>query len=114
MEGLTGIREGIRTALTADIKGAPMPDEDAILQHAEIIIEAVALSRAMLDRDIIEARFRARLVRSLAAEAGLANVANAAQSVVVLLGDGPDSPAAGYGEVIKALSVAIDEAQANL
>ena len=91
-----------------------MPDEAAILQHAEIIIEAVALSQAMLDRDIVEARFRARLVCTLATDAGLADVAGAAQTVVVLLGDGPDLPAAGYGEAIEALSVAIDEAQANL
>ena len=39
-------------------------DEDAILIAAELILDAVALSEAMLACDFEEARFRARLVQS--------------------------------------------------
>ncbi|SEV96492.1 hypothetical protein [Luteibacter sp. 329MFSha] len=88
-----------------------MPDEDVILQHAEIILEAVALSESMLDRDILEARFRARRVHSLAVAAGFPDVAHAALHVVDRLGDIAELPAHGCGEAIEALSIAIDRAQ---
>lgn len=88
-----------------------MPDEDAILQHAEIILEAVALSEAMLDKDIVEARFRAGRVHSLAVAAGFPEVADAALHVFDRLGGGAELPADGCGKAIDALSIAIDRAQ---
>jgi len=86
-------------------------NEDAILQHAEIIVEAVALSQAMLDGDVQEARFRARLITTNADIAGLSDVGRAASRVVHLLGRGSMAPRPGYGQAIEALSVAIDRAQ---
>lgn len=88
-----------------------MPDEDAILQHAEIILEAVALSEAMLERDIVEARFRASRVHSLAVAAGISEVAHAARHVVDRLGDEVAWPAHRCGKAIDKLSIAIDRAQ---
>lgn len=88
-----------------------MPDEDAILQHAEIILEAVALSEAILDRDIVEARFRARHVHALAVAAGFSDVAHAALHVMDRIGGGDELPAHRYEQAIDALSIAIDRAQ---
>lgn len=88
-----------------------MADEDAILQRAEIIIEAVALSLAMLDSNVQEARFRARVTATTADIAGLDDVSQAACRVVDFLGLGSTAPRPGYGQAIEALSVAIDRAQ---
>lgn len=85
-------------------------NEDAVLHHAEIIVEAVALSQAMLDGDLQEARFRARLIATTADIAGLGVVGRAAARVVDLLGRGSMAPRPGYGQAIEALSVAIDRA----
>lgn len=83
-------------------------NEDAILQHAEIIVDAVALGQAMLDGDIQEARFRARLITTNADIARLSDVGRAASRVIDLLGRGSMEPRPGYGQAIEALSVAID------
>jgi hypothetical protein len=109
-----------RLQRSADIHARP-PDgqqdvpmtnnEDTILQHAEIIVDAVALGQAMLKGDIQEARFRARLITTNADIAGLSDVGRAASRVVDLLGRGPTAPRPGYGQAIEALSVAIDRAQ---
>ncbi|MDR6643573.1 hypothetical protein J2X57_002794 [Luteibacter sp. 1214] len=82
-------------------------NEDAILRHAEIIIEAMALGQAMMAGDIQEARFRARLIATTADIAGLDDVGRAAGRVVDLLGRGSTAPTPGYGQAIEALSVAI-------
>jgi hypothetical protein len=89
----------------------PTNDESAILQHAEIIVEAVALSQAMLDGDLQEARFRARLIATNADSAGSGDIGRAAGRVVDFLGRGSTAPRPGYGQAIEALSVAIDRAQ---
>jgi hypothetical protein len=85
-----------------------MPEnEDFILHHTEIIVEAVALSQAMLDGDLQEARFRARLIATTADIGGLGDVGRAAGCVVELLGRGSMATRPGYGQAIEALSVAI-------
>lgn len=82
-----------------------------ILQHAEIILEAVALSEAMLERDVVEARFRSSRVHALAVEAGFPDVVRAALHVMDRLGDADKLPAHSCGQAIDALSIAIDRAQ---
>ena len=89
-----------------------MPEgEDSVLQHAGIILDAVALSQAVLDGDLAEARFRASLVASHANEAGLAIVEKAAVNVMVILSPAKGLSAVGIGPAIERLSIAIDEAQ---
>lgn len=100
---------GIRQPLGQ--QDVPMTNnEDAILQHAEIIVDAVALGQAMLDGDLQEARFRARLIATNADIAGLSDVGRAVGRVVDLLGRGSTAPRPGCGQAIEALSVAIDQA----
>lgn len=87
MEDLTGFHENASSRACRLLqKKAPMTNGDAILQHAEIIVEAVALSQAMLDGDLQEARFRARLIATKADMAGLGAVGRAAGRVVDRLG----------------------------
>lgn len=93
-------------------EGDFMPEgEDSVLQHAGIILDAVALSQAVLDGDLAEARFRASLVASHANEAGLAIVEKAAVDVMVILSPAKGLSAVGIGPAIERLSIAIDEAQ---
>jgi hypothetical protein len=93
-------------------EGAFMSEgEDSILQHAGIILDAVALSQAVLDGDLAEARFRASLVASHAREARLDAVEKAAVNVMGILTPAKGLAAVGVGPAIERLSIAIDEAQ---
>lgn len=85
--------------------------KDSVLQRAGIILNAVALSQAVLYGDLAEARFRASLVASHANEAGLAIVEKAAVNVMVILSPAKGLAAVGIGPAIERLSTAIDEAQ---
>lgn len=86
-------------------------EEDQILKHAGIILDAVALSRAVLDEDFLEARFRAGLVACHAGMAGLVTVERAAEHVVNVLTPSEGLYAVGIGPAIERLSIAIDCAQ---
>jgi len=85
--------------------------EDEILEHAGIILDAVALSQAVLDGDLAEARFRASLVACHAEDAGMDTVARAAAQVVDVLTPAKGLAAVGIGPAIERLSRAIDRAQ---
>lgn len=85
-------------------------EDDQILKHPAIILDAVALSRAMLDEDFLEAPFRAGLVARHAGMAGLATVERAADHVVDVLTPAERLYAVGMGTAIERLSMAIDRA----
>jgi hypothetical protein len=60
-------------------------DQELILSRARLALDASAIGQAMLDGDPEEARFRAHLLRSDAADLGWDEVARAALRVVMLL-----------------------------
>jgi hypothetical protein len=87
-----------------------MIDDDAVLDAAELLIDAVALSEALLDGDLSEARFRARLLATKAPAAGYEQVHVAAAHVVDLLGLPGDRPKAGYARAVMTLSATVEQA----
>jgi hypothetical protein len=91
-----------------------MPDEEAILEVAALIVDGVAVSEALLAGDIVEARFRAQMVANYANAHGMHAVQTAAVKVVRLLGDGSHPPLPGYAQAVLDLSEALDRALARL
>lgn len=87
-----------------------MPEDDAVLDAAELLVDAAALSEALLEGDLSEARFRARLIATRAPAAGYQEVHVAAVQVVDLLGLPGQRRQAGYAEAVMTLSVAIEQA----
>jgi hypothetical protein len=83
-------------------------DEDILLARAQLAIDAMAISRAMLDRDFDEARFRAHLVLCEASTMGLPAVGASAQKILDVLGPLGTAPAPGIGRALLELSGAID------
>lgn len=87
-----------------------MSEDDAVLDAAELLVDGVALSEALLAGDQSEARFRARLIAAKAPLAGYQEVHVAAVQVLDLLGLPGHRPQAGYAQAIVTLSVAIEQA----
>ena len=84
------------------------PREESILAAADIAREAEAMSRATLDRDFDEARFRASLIVDKAAAAGLDRVACAAARALERLGPVGARPHSNYGEAVLRVASAMD------
>lgn len=84
------------------------PLEESILVIADITREAEAISRAALDRDFDEARFRASLIVERATAGGLAQVAAAAAKTLERLGPCGALPRKGYAEAVLGLASAVD------
>lgn len=84
------------------------PLEQSILIVADITREAEAISRAALDRDFEEARFRATLLLEKATVGALTQVAGAAARALDRLGPSGALPNKGYGEAILGLASAVD------
>jgi uncharacterized Ntn-hydrolase superfamily protein len=91
-----------------------MPDEEAILEVAALIVDGVAVSEALLAGDVVEARFRAQMVAAHAHGHGMRGVQAAAVKVVRLLGDGSHPPLPGYAQAVLDLSEALDRVLARL
>ncbi|WP_213948320.1 hypothetical protein [Luteibacter sp. dw_328] len=81
-----------------------MQNEEAILEVAGLLVDGVAVSEALLAGDVVEARFRARLVADGARLHGMPRVEARAFEVVRLLGEGHRPPLPGYAEAIVKLS----------
>ncbi|HEY4293064.1 hypothetical protein [Luteibacter sp.] len=64
-----------------------MPNEQAILEVAGLLVDGVAVSEALLTGDLVEARFRARLVADGASLHGMPRVEAKAFNVVRPLED---------------------------
>ncbi|MGY3231145.1 hypothetical protein ACVWWJ_002629 [Luteibacter sp. HA06] len=62
-----------------------MPDEEAILEVAALIVDGVSVSEALLAGDILEARFRAQMVAAHALGHCMNGVQAAAVKVIRLL-----------------------------
>lgn len=77
-----------------------MPNEQAILEVAGLLVDGVAVSEALLAGDLVEARFRARLVADHASIHGMLRVEAKAFEVACLLGEGNRPPLPGYAEAI--------------
>lgn len=91
---------------------APLPrHESSILHLAGIIQHAVALSQAVLDGDVGEARVCADRVAVQARAGGLAGVALAALRVSDCLSRAGHATGHGCASAIEALSLEIDRAQ---
>ena len=84
------------------------PDEESILENARLILDAVALSEAMLAGDVEEARFRAQLIAIRAPAMRRPTLLAAARRVVDSLGTSGHAMRAGYAEAIDDLSLEID------
>jgi len=83
--------------------------EQAILDNAAMTVEAIAVSRALLDSDLSEARFRAQLLHHQAAISGDASLEEAASRVVRLLGPPGSIPSLGCGAAVLAVSTHLAE-----
>jgi hypothetical protein len=83
--------------------------EDAVLASAELILGAVALSRALLDGDVALERLKASAIEDTARALGPPSLVEAASTVVSLLEAPGPSPLLGYyADAIHALSMEID------
>jgi hypothetical protein len=85
-----------------------MPNEEAILEIAGLIVDGVAVSEALLAGDLVEARFRSSLVAGQASLYGMSRVEVRAFEVVRLLGDANHPPLPGYAEAVLKLSEELD------
>lgn len=83
--------------------------ECSILENAEMTVEAIAVGRALLDADLSEARFRAKLLHQQAALTGDARLEDAANRVVRLLGPPGSIPSLACGAAILAVSTRLAE-----
>jgi hypothetical protein len=81
-----------------------------IVDVAGLVIDAAALSEALLAGDLSEARFRAALVASCSEQCGLDGVQVAAFEVVRLLGAPGQPPLPGYAQAVLALSDELGQA----
>ena len=88
--------------------------EEQLLITAELALDALALSRAMIDGDFQESRFRTRLIATRAPAAGMKDVAQAAADVIALLGPAGTLPLPGCGQAIAQLAASLDDAQLRL
>jgi hypothetical protein len=79
-------------------------NEDHTLAMAEMTRSALAMNRAFLDCDLLEARFCARLIQQQAASAGDPPLKEAAALVVRLLGPAGATPSLACGAAMLALS----------
>jgi hypothetical protein len=91
-----------------------MPNEQAILEVAGLLVDGVAVSEALLAGDLVEARFRAHLVADGASIHGMPRVEARAFEVVRLLGENNDPPHPGYAEAVVDLSEELDRVIALL
>lgn len=91
-----------------------MPDEQAILEAAELLIEAVALSEALLEGDLTEARFRAGHLTEKPGVATNPNLRASAERVVSLLGPPGTHPLPGYADAVVDLTDRLEQAAAFL
>lgn len=91
-----------------------MQDEQAVLEAAELLIEAVALSEALLDGDITEARFRAGQLVEKPAVATNPDLRASAGRVVSLLGPPGIHPLPGYADAVVDLTDRLEQAAAFL
>lgn len=91
-----------------------MRDDDLILDTAELLVDAVALSQALLDGDLSEARFRARLIATKAPAIGFDEVHVAAVRVIDRLGTPGGQPLPGYAAAVMELSGKVEQAAAFL
>lgn len=82
--------------------------EDRVLSGAALILDAVALSEAVLVGDIEEARFRASLIVCCPCVTSRPPLFRAAQRVVVMLGESGPTLFPGCAAAIHALSLEID------
>lgn len=91
-----------------------MPDEQAILEAAELLIEAVALSEALLEGDLTEARFRAGQLVEKPAVTNNPDLRASAGRVVSLLGAPGCYPLPGYADAVVDLTDRLEQAAAFL
>lgn len=82
--------------------------EHAVLVVAEIARDSRAMNQAALIGDFDEVRFLAVLVASKAEHAGMADVALAADDLVVILGPMGSQPNADLGEAMVRVAEALD------
>lgn len=86
-----------------------MQDEQAVLEAAELLIEAVALSEALLDGDLTEARFRAGQLVEKPAVATNPDLRASARRVVSLLGAPGSHPLPGYADAVVDLTDRLEQ-----
>lgn len=84
------------------------PDEETVLAVAEIVRDSAAMNQAALAGDLDEARFLAVLVASKADAAGLADVALAADDLVIILGPTGTTPNSDFGAAMLRLAGELD------
>ena len=91
-------------------KVSVMQTEEAFLDLAALLTDHVALSESLLAGDLVEARFRARLIAGNACRPSLANVQLAASEVGRLLGLPGHRPLPGYARAVLDLSEELGQA----
>lgn len=91
-----------------------MQDEQAILEAAELLIEAVALSEALLEGDLTEARFRAGQLAEKPSVMSNPGLNASASRVVSLLGAPGSEPLPGYADAVVDLTDRLEQAAAFL
>jgi hypothetical protein len=74
-------------------------DQDILLSRARLALDATAIGQAMLEGDHDEARFRAHLLRTDAADLGFDDTAHAALRVIAHLPPG-EAPKVGIGRAM--------------
>lgn len=88
--------------------------EDAIEALAALSRQAALMSRAVLEKDFIEARLHLARIARDAADEGQESIVTAAQGLARVLGSQGSVPRPGYGAGILELAEALDAAQENL
>lgn len=83
-------------------------DEELQLSRAQLALDAMAIGRALFDRDAEEARFRTHLVLDHAELHGYPDVCRAADIVASLLRGSQTTVVPGIGRALLSLSCAID------
>lgn len=86
-----------------------MPQEGSILDVAVLVLDAAALSEALLDGDLQESRFRANLIEAFARVHDLPAIQKAAHAVVNRLGKTGEMPKNGYAKAVQELSIELDK-----
>ncbi|WP_369928335.1 hypothetical protein [Xanthomonas sp. NCPPB 2632] len=82
---------------------------DWILETTEMAEGAIAMNRALLDADLQEARFRAKLLQFQAVASGDETLQDAAGLVVRLLGPPGSAPGWGCGAAMLAVSTRLGD-----
>lgn len=91
-----------------------MSNEQSILELGSLLMEAAALSEALLEGDPQESRFRADLIAGNARRLGISAAHTAALAVVDRLGAADDFPKNGYARALQDLSRELDEAMVRV